>query len=302
MPLLQNQRQDHIFKGIFLIVLSVFCFVTMDSCFKKLSTDYSVYQIIFFRSLFGLLPIMLMVPSRGGISALRVTRKFRMLLCSLTGTGAIACMVTAIGIIPMASVYAIQFSAPIIMTAISVPLLREKVGPMRWLAVLIGFVGVMVTINPSIHILQDSGSLIALAGSTLFALFFTQIRYLSRTHTSIALVFYFTLTMIVSTLLILPFVWVSPTLYDLGFLVAAGLIGGSGQLMNARAYSVAPMAIVSPFEYTHILWGTLSGLIFWHEFPENHVWVGCAIVVSAGLFILYQETRKSIALKKSAIS
>jgi drug/metabolite transporter (DMT)-like permease len=288
---MHNQGSINIKSGVMYMIISVLFFVLMDSTIKLLSGNYHVSQVIFFRSLFGLIILVTIIQNSKGKYNYKISSPGQVLLCSITGVVAIACLIYAVQNIPLANFYTIQFSAPLFMTAFAVPILGEKVGLQRWMAVIVGFIGVLIAVNPTSGMIIQFESLIALTGSMFFALYLIQLRRLTRTHNKMTLVFYFVVTCIAVTSVMLPFFWKTPSLQDLFFLAALGLFCTFGQITTTKAYSLAPMAIISPFEYTHIFWGTAIGYLFWNEVPAVNVYFGCAIVVLSGLFILYRETR-----------
>ncbi len=194
---------------------------------------------------------------------------------------------------PLADAVAISFMSPLVVTALSVPLLGERVGIHRWSAVIIGFGGVLVIVNPSRGMFTPGVS-VAICGAIASALSMITIRQLNRSDPPLAIVFYFTLFATMFTALPLPFVWVTPSGSDLGLLVLMGLTGGVGQYFMTRAYGLAPAAVISPFTYSGLLWATLLGWFLWSDVPKPQVFAGAAIVIASGLYILYRETSKKV--------
>lgn len=270
------------------MVASVFVFSVMDALVKDLGSRYPTLQVMFFRSLFAFVPIMLLVLHRGSLRELRMQSPLGHLLRSLVGVGAMFCFFYAYSRMPLADVVAIGFAAPVFVVALSVPLLGEKVGPRRWAAVLVGFVGVMIMLRPGPELL-NSIALVPLLGTLFFAVAMIVLRKLGRSETSASVAFTFTLSCTLVSGLALPFVWVAPDGLDLALLIAVGLLGGVGQILMTTAFKHADVAIVAPFEYTAMIWATLLGFVFWREVPGLNIWVGVAIVMASGLFILFRE-------------
>ena len=275
-------------RAILLMVGSVVFFAVMDALVKDLGTRYPTMQVMFFRSLFAFVPIMFLILHGGSMKVLRMNSPAGHLLRSLVGVGAMFCFFYAYSRMPLAEVVAISFAAPVFVVALSVPLLGETVGPRRWAAVPVGFVGVMVMLQPDAGLLR-SIALVPLIGTLFFALAMIVLRKLGRTESSASVAFTFTLSCTIVSGLALPFVWVSPDPVDLAALVAVGLLGGVGQILMTSAFRHGDVAVVAPFEYTAMIWASLLGFVFWGEIPGLNIWIGVAIVMASGLFILFRE-------------
>ena len=276
-------------RGIALMVLAVGLFSIMDALVKWLGSDYSTAQLLFFRSIFAFIPLGFLIFRSGIGPALRIKDPLTHLLRAVSGVLALASFFYAFANMPLADVIAITFAAPILVTAFSVPLLGERVGPRRWGAVLVGFVGVIVMLQPGAS-LFDPLAVIPLVGTVFFALAMVLVRKLSRSETSASIVFSFTATLALVSGAFLPFYWVTPGLLDLGLLIAIGLIGGLAQIIVTNAFRLADVAVVVPFEYTTMIWAVGLGFVIWGEVPGNHIWLGVAIVGASGLYILFRES------------
>ena len=276
--------------GIVFMIGAIALFSIMDVMIKMLTSRYGTVQIYFFRSLLALIPAWFVLRSEGGLVALKTRRLGFHVLRSILAMSFLLCFFYALGLLPLADLYAITFAAPLFITALSVPMLGEHVGPRRWAAIGIGFVGVLVILRPGGEVFSIGG-LIGLGSSLLFSFSMIFTRQLSRTESNGAIVTYFALTSSVLSGIVLPFGWVRPTIGDWALLVAVGLVGGVGQILITHAFRSAPVAIVSPFQYTSILWGLVLGYGFFGDLPDAIMLVGAAIVVASGLYILYRETR-----------
>ncbi len=281
-------------RGIVLMLGAVACFVVMDALIKWLSATYPTMQVVFFRSLFALVPIILLVIQQGGVARLRTRRPWMHAMRCIIGLGSMVCFFHAFRSMPLADVIAIGFAAPLFVTALSVPLLKEKVGVRRWAAVIVGFVGVLIMVRPGADVLEV-GAGIALLGTLFYALAMILMRDLGRTDTTSAITLYFTLSGTLVAGAVMPFVWVAPSGIDWLLLVLVGLIGGVAQLLMTQAFRLTPVAVVAPFDYTAMLWGTALGYMVWGEVPDTLVWVGAAIVAASGLYIVHRETRLRVA-------
>ncbi|MGO1119724.1 DMT family transporter [Rhodovibrionaceae bacterium A322] len=278
--------------GIAGILIGMLAMTLMDAAAKWLGEGYPIVQVVFFRNLFGLLPMVIMIWKSGGLSSLRITHWPIHLLRSLSGVVAIFSFFFALRYMGLAEAMAIAFLAPIFVTALSNPVLGEKVGPRRWAAVAAGFVGALIAIQPesggTFHWAVLLPALAALAYATLMIYG----RKIAPTNSNVALVFYGTIGGLVVSGVLLPFYWVTPTLEDLYVFVAMGVVGTSGSYLMMVGYRNGPAAVIAPFEYSSLIWGVLFGWIFWQELPTLNVWIGAGIIAAAGLYILYRETRQ----------
>lgn len=280
--------------GIGYMLMAVSLFGVMDALVKWLGAGYPTVQIMFFRSFCAFPPILVMVLRAGGgprnvWAVLRPSSVTGLMIRSVFGCISMALFFYAYQFLSLADVTAISFAAPIFIACMSVWLLQERVGVHRWSAIIVGFIGMLVILRPGEGMLT-SGALIVVAATLFYALAIIQIRKLSRTEPATSIAFWYAAFCTVVTGLLLPFVWVTPTLGDLALLVTTGLIGGCAQLFMTRAYGLAPASVAAPFDYTHLIWSVAIGWYIWGDFPDIHTWIGCAIVVASGLYILWRET------------
>lgn len=275
--------------GIGFFVLATLLFGIMDSLIKHVGRDYGTWQIMFFRAIFSLLPIGILIARTGGLISLRTKSVTSHAARSLMGVAAAYGFFYAFSVMPLADVYAIGFAAPLFMTALSVPVLKEKVGWRRWLAVLVGFGGVMVMLRPG----QGMFSLIALiplGAAFFYALSMLFVRALSRTESNGAITFYFVTTMgVVSGVCMLPG-WRTPDATGLMLLALIGVVGGVAQIIFTQAFRLAAPSLLAPFEYIAMIWAAGFGYFFFGEVPDAAIWTGCAIVAASGLYIIHRET------------
>ena len=281
-------------RGIALMVAAIAVFATMDAVIKGLRGDYGTIQILFFRMAVAAIPTLALVLAQGGLARLRTRRLGGHIGRTLLVLAALGCFFFAFGRLPLADVYAISYAAPLIATALSVPLLGESVGLRRWTAIGVGFAGVVVILQPGGSVFGPAGGL-ALIGTVLFAANLVLLRQLSRTETDAAIVFYFTVTGTLVTGAMLPFGWTWPVGTDWLMLLTVGLLGGVGQILITSSLRLAPIAIVTPFQYTSILWGSVFGYFFFGDTLTAPTAIGAAIVVASGVYILYRETRRQAA-------
>ena len=284
----RGARHGNAARGIAFMVLAVGLFAVMDAMVKWLGAGYPTMEIVFFRSLFAFVPLSFFVFRHGLIEALSIRDWKGHVLRSIAGLLAMTTIFYGFSQLPLAEVIAITFAAPVFVTALSVPLLGESVGPRRWTAVLVGFLGVLIMVQPGSGVFDPVAALVLL-GTLFYALAMILVRKLARTETNTAIVFYFTLTCTLVSAAFLPFQWVTPSWPDLGLLMAVGIVGGLAQITVTLAFRYADVAVVMPFEYTAMIWAVALGFVIWGEIPGLNIWVGVTIVMASGLYILFRE-------------
>ena len=263
-------------------------FTGQDTTVKLLSgAHYDTFQIAFLNSLFALGPMSILV-LRGGVGQLRTTRPLFHALRGLTSIIGVPLAFYAYSRMAIADAYALLFSTPLLITALSVPLLGESVGWRRWCAVLVGFAGVILMLRPGAGVLQLA-SLSALGGALCGALEIIILRKLQSTESSAAFGVYGNLSVMIGTGLVLPFVFRMPTLPDLGLSVLGGSLGGIAFLLLVQAYRRAPAVVIAPFQYSQMPYGLLVGFVIFGHVPDRSLFLGGAVVIGSGLYILRRE-------------
>jgi drug/metabolite transporter (DMT)-like permease len=201
--------------------------------------------------------------------------------------------VYSVHVLSLADAYAIFLAAPLIVTALSVPLLGESVGWRRWAAITVGLVGVITMLHPSPSSLVSLGAIAALVSATAYALSAIALRIITKTDTTGSVVFWMIGIMTVLALLIAAPTWVPLRREDWMLLAAIGLFGSAGQHLVTEAFRNAPPSVVAPFEYTALLWGISVDWAVWHVFPTSRVYIGGSIVIASGLYLIWRERATS---------
>jgi drug/metabolite transporter (DMT)-like permease len=290
-PLPSLAARDNPKAGICLIIVSTVLFSILWSLVKALSERYPIDEVTFFRSALAFIPVGLLVAMNGGWPLLRTQKLASHLWRSTIGVISMTLGFFSYHLMPLADAVSLSFTSPLLITALSAPMLGEKVGIHRWSAVIVGFFGVLLIVKPSGEMF-NLGAVTALGAAIASAFAMVTIRQLNRTDKPLTIVFYFTLFSTLYTAIPLPFVWVTPTWQDWGLLMAMGLTGGTGQYFMTRAYGQASAAVISPFNYISLLWSAVFGWVLWSDLPAPHVFAGSAVVIASGLYILYREVRK----------
>jgi len=275
--------------GVATMLLSILLFSMMDAMVKWLGGNYPTQQIMFFRSLVAIIPVTAIIVSRGGLRVLKTRQPVMHLLRSILGISAMACAFYAFSLMRLADAISILHTAPLIMTALSILLLREKVGLHRWSAIIAGFLGMLIIIRPGQSMLE-SGSLFMLIAALLIGCNSIIIRHLSAQDDPVCITFYFTLTgILVSSIAIGLFGWVMPSAGDWIFLIAVGLFGGVAQYLMTVSYRHSEIAVVAPLKFLSIVVGGLIAYFVWAEIPDLQSLVGISIIVAAGLYAMHRE-------------
>ena len=237
------------------MMLSILLFSLMDASVKWLGAIYPTAQIMFFRCAVALVPVAVIITMRGGPGILRTGHKGLHLLRSVLGIAAMGFAFYAFSLMPLAEAVSILHTAPLFMTALSVILLREKVGIRRWTAIIIGFIGMLIVVRPGADMLA-SGSLYMLAAAFLIGCTTIIIRHLGKIDDPVCITFYFTVTgVLVSAVGILMQGWQAPAPADLALLLMVGLFGGMAQYLMTLSYRHLAVGILAPLKYLTIVFG-----------------------------------------------
>jgi drug/metabolite transporter (DMT)-like permease len=272
---------------------AVAAFSVMDAVLKLLSQHYPPMEVVALRGAssipFMLLPLIVM----GRLSALRPVRLGMHMLRAVLMLLVLIAFVYAVRALSLADAYAIFLAAPLIVTALSVPLLGEHVGWRRWLAICVGLVGVITMLHPTASSLVSLGAVAALLSALGYAFNAIALRVITRTDTTASVVFWMIGLMTVLALVIAAPRWVPIRREDWTLLAAIGIFSSIAQHLLTEAFRSAPPSVVAPFEYTALLWGILIDRVVWGVFPTSRVYIGGGIVIASGLYLIWREHRTS---------
>jgi drug/metabolite transporter (DMT)-like permease len=279
------------------MLLSILLFAMMDASVKWLGAVYPTTQIMFFRCTVALAPVLVIIMMRGGPGVLRTAHKKLHLLRSVLGIAAMGFAFYAFSLMPLAEAISILHTAPLFMTALSVILLREKVGIRRWSAIILGFIGMLLVVRPGADMLA-SGSLYMLTAAFLIGCTTIVIRHLGKLDDPVCITFYFTATGVtVSTAGILIQGWQQPPLLDLTLLAMVGVLGGLAQYLMTLSYQRLAVGIVAPLKYLSIVFGGGIAYLVWGEVPDLQSVLGICIIMASGLYTLHRELVKGIRMR-----
>ena len=285
-------------KGIALKLASVVMFITMASLIKATSDQVPAGQAVFFRSFCAMPVIILWLALRGDLrTGLRVASPMGHFWRGFVGTAAMGMMFAGLGLLPLPEVTAIGYAAPLLTVIFAAMFLGEAVRLFRMAAVALGLAGVLVVLAPRLTLLEGEtvqtaeavGAMLVLTGAICAALAQIYIRKLVQTEQTSAVVFYFSLTSTLLSLLSLPFGWVMPAAPLVGLLVLAGVLGGLGQIFLTSAYRFAGASVVAPFDYASMLLAIGIGYFVFGEVPTAQMLAGAGLVIAAGVLIIWRE-------------
>ncbi len=286
---------ERIGLGIALAVAGLFCMAVMDACAKLLGAGYAISQVVLVRNALGaLLVLLFLAATRGSLASLKPRRPGLLLLRSAGNIGAAYLFFSGLRYLPLADAFAIAFAAPLFITALSVPVLGEHVGLRRWAAVIFGFVGVLIVVQPGSDSFQPA-ALLPLGAALSYALAILVGRKLTRDLATPAIMLWPSLVAVAVMALLIPFQWQTPSLPDAGVFLFMGVIGTLGMALVTQGYRYAPAAVIAPFDYSVLLWGVIFGWVLWQDVPGANVWLGSGLLIASGLYILHRETRKPAA-------
>ncbi|WP_349367454.1 DMT family transporter [Salinarimonas sp.] len=290
--------------GVSLKILSALAFTLMAASIKLASATYPTGQLIFFRSAFALVPLIAwLAVSDAVVNAVRTHNLKGHLLRSIIGATGMVLGFSALAYLPLTEAVAIGYAAPLIVVVLAALLLKETVRAYRWSAVGVGFVGVLIMLSPrlgseglaegaSVGALFAIGAACCTAGATI------QVRRLTATERTGAIVFYFTAVTTLIGLSTAAFGWIMPTPLDFAMLIGIGILGGIGQILLTESYRYADASLVAPFEYTTMIWATLLGWFVFGQWPEAAVIAGAVLVTASGIFVIYRERRLGLQRRK----
>ena len=277
-------------RGILWFLLSTVLLALVNAAVKVLTEDYPVIEVAWARMTFNVLFLIVLFRNRLP-TVMKSARPARQLLRSLLMCVVTIFIFTSLHLVPLANFTALMFLAPIIVTALSMPLLKERVGPHRWAAVLIGFIGALIIARPDLSVLRPA-AVVPLATAAMLALYYLSTRWISRIDNAMTTLVYTPLVGAVLFSLAVPFVWTTPDLRGWLLMAATGLLGLGAHFALIKALEAAPAATVTPFNYLGLVWATLLGFVVFAHLPDAWTLLGAAIIVAGGLYIFHREQRR----------
>ena len=287
------KRQSNNFKAITAMLLAVFCVTIMSVQAKLIGIEYNAVQITFARAIVVLILLMPFIYKLGGLNFLKTKKPFLHFFRGLAGLIGNVMFFLAFQRLPVADVTVISQAVPIFSCILAIIFLGETIGWRRWTAITIGFLGVIIAINPSVNIAV--ASLYALGGTLMWSTTIIFLRLLGSTEHPVKTVFYFMLVSVLITSIFQPFLWKEPSFEVILLFIGIGIAAFLTQLLMTYALQKAPASIVSPFNYTGIVWAIIFDYIIWNAHPMFATIFGGIITTISGIYIFKREAKiKSI--------
>ena len=287
------KKQSNNFKAITAMLLAVFCVTIMSVQAKLIGIEYNAVQITFARAIVVLILLMPFIYKLGGLNFLKTKKPFLHFFRGLAGLIGNVMFFLAFQRLPVADVTVISQAVPIFSCILAIIFLGETIGWRRWTAITIGFLGVIIAINPSVNIAV--ASLYALGGTLMWSTTIIFLRLLGSTEHPVKTVFYFMLVSVLITSIFQPFLWKEPSFEVILLFIGIGIAAFLIQLLMTYALQKAPASIVSPFNYTGIVWAIIFDYIIWNAHPMFATIFGGIIITISGIYIFKREAKiKSI--------
>ena len=275
--------------GVLYMVASVMCFAIMDLCVKWLHY-YPFGEVFFARFFFGLIPIFLIIPRDRWANFYKTSRPGLHAFRAISGTIAFVCIFFGLRNLPLADVVSLTFGGPIFVTIASILFLSEKVGVKRWSAVFVGFVGMLLIVQPAFVELNYY-----YLSPLLFCIFFSgvaiSVRALVKTEPNYRIAFYFTILCTFAGLCTLPYGWIMPTKLDLFLFFVMGVCGSVANLFLTQSYRLAEASLVTPIKYLSLVFAIIFGLLIWEEVPKPLMLAGSSLVILSSMIIFIREKK-----------
>lgn len=282
-------------RGIALRLAMIVVFSLMSVCIK-LASERGVHlgELMFWRQAAALPVVLAWIAAGPGLASVRTARFSAHARRSAMGLCAMACTFGALTLLPLAEATIFSFTVPIFATLLAVVVLKEVVGWNRWAAVVAGFIGVLIVLQPGRASIPIGGAAVGLLGGLIVGITSIQIRALGRTEASTTTVFWFTVLSVPVLALALPFAFTPHDPTEWLLLGTIGTLGGIGQLFLTASLRFAPVSTVIVVDYSALIWSTLFGWLIWAQLPAPATWIGAPIIIASGLYIVWREHRLSI--------
>ncbi|MGQ4661048.1 EamA family transporter [Lysobacter sp. F6437] len=276
-------------RAAVIMLLAVAVFSLMDAGLKELAGRYPPLQVATLRGASSLPFVLAWVAATSGLRPLLRVRWPLHLLRGAIGIGMMAAFAYALRTLPLTTAYSIFFIAPLLITALSVPLLGEKVGPRRWAAIATGLLGVLVLLRPTGDGLLSWAALAVVVAALGYAVSAITVRVLGRTDSTASMMVWLLVFMAIGGGVLAAPGWVLIRPVDLWVIAGVGLAGALGQYAITEAFRIGEASRIAPLEYTALVWGVLLDVALWGVLPDAVTWLGAAIIVASGLYLLRRE-------------
>jgi len=280
-------HQDKVIKGVIFALIAFACFALTNAFAKLLSDTHHVIELVFWRNLIVLVPFIAFILITKKFDILKTKKPIAVISRAIMAVATLGITFTAYKLLPMADATVLLFAASLILPILGFLFLKERVGPYRWIAIIIGFCGVAYMAQPSGQVIMY-GIIAALVAALMQAIMMTIARYI-KTEDPMTATFYLMALGTVIPAFIVPFFWTPITSEQIPLLLGMGITGGIAQLCIVNAFKYAPAALVAALNYTGLIWATGFDIIIWNTIPGWPVFIGGGIIITSSLFIIYRE-------------
>jgi drug/metabolite transporter (DMT)-like permease len=275
--------------GILLMTLGMFCLSVNDMTYKNLTMNFPVWEAVFFRALSGSI-ISIFLVYRSGLVSIKTKKPIRHFIRAFSAVGCVVLYIFGIKHLLLSENIAIAHSAPIIAALLAVPILGEKIGIHRMLAIFIGFIGVLIIIKPGTDLFHLK-SLLPMGSALFMAAVYLTTRSLMNTESSTSIVFYYSFALLFTSIIFFPANFIIPDTFNLILALSLGVMGSFGHYFMSQAARHADVAVTSPFEYTSFIFVGIMGYFLFNEIPSNSVVIGAILIIISGIYVAYRERK-----------
>jgi drug/metabolite transporter (DMT)-like permease len=293
-----KDRTEDVPRGIFMMIIATIMFAGASAASKWLVAEYPLGEVLFLRSFSSFITCAAFMFPVTGLSVYATHRPRAHLARGLSQSISQLSLLLAFSLMPLAGAIAINFSSPLFAALVSIVWLKERAGFVRGVALMVGFIGVLIVTNPGANSLT-LGALFALINAVMYGTVTVAVRGMTRTESANTLVIWQLTVLTFFHSFLLLFGWKSPSLLDAAMLFGSGVINAIGQWFWTKSLHLAPAPAVTPFYYLMLVWALAIGFVVWGEVPSTSLLIGSAIVVATGLFLFLRESRLRQSLNSS---
>lgn len=251
----------------------------------------SLYETLFYRQALALPLLLALVAAGPGFASVKTQRPLAHIWRAVLGMTGMALNFMTFTLLPIAEATVILFTVPIFATILSAVLLKERVGPHRWSAVVLGFIGVLIVVRPGESVLPAEGVAVGLVAATVVSGINITLRQIGRTESAITTVFWFTVLSALPFAIGMPVLGQAHDVGTFGLLLALGVMGGLAQLAATASLRLAPVSVVLPMDYSSLIWAALAGWLIFSTVPSANLWLGAPLIIASGAYIVYREQK-----------
>ena len=275
--------------GVIFMSIAMFSLSLNDIIYKNLTFNFPVWEAVFFRAFSGVI-ISFVLIYFSGFKALKTKKPIRHFVRAFSAVGCVVLYIFGIKYLLLSENIAIAHSAPILAALLAVPILGEKIGLQRTLAILIGFIGVLIIIKPGSD-LFNLKSLLPIGSGLFMASVYLTTRSLMNTESSVSIVFYYSSALLFTSIIFFPKDFVFPDAFNLICAMSLGIMGSAGHFFMSQAAKYADVAVTAPFEYTSFVFVGIMAYMFYNEVPYASVFIGSLLIIIASIYIAYRESK-----------